>query len=167
MWLVNVDLMYMYAQQYLGCWIPRQSFSAHAVCDKVLGIDSCALTLELARVTILITKIVFLCVYSWWGPVLTCSVWCPSWCLSLFHLWSSFFRSSSNSFQRCCPPPSRQSPKRHVLMYSTHRHTHPAARVSSCRGSLCLCNFSDMAFSIVLITSSQQGSWFYLIAEQI
>lgn len=68
------------------------------------------------------TSIVFLCVYSWWGPALTCSVWCPSWCSSSFLSWSSFFQSSSNSSQRCCPPPSRQSPKRHVFMY-TQIHT--------------------------------------------
>lgn len=67
-------------------------------------------------------SIVFLCVYSWWGPALTCSAWCPSWCLSSFLSWSSFFLSSSNSSQRCCPPPSRQSPKRHVFMY-TQTHT--------------------------------------------
>lgn len=59
----------------------------------------------------------FLSVCSWWGPVLTCSVWCPSWSSSLFRLWSSFSQSSSSSSQRCCPPPLRQSRKRHV-------HTH-------------------------------------------
>lgn len=58
---------------------------------------------------------------SWWGPVLTSSVWCPSWCLSSSPSWSSFFPSSSNCSLRCCPPPLRRSPKRHA---HTHTHTH-------------------------------------------
>lgn len=65
--------------------------------------------------------------YSWWGPVLTCSVWCPSWCLSSFPSWSSFFLSSSNSSRKCYLPPSRQSPKKQVLMY-THAHAHTHAQ---------------------------------------
>lgn len=56
----------------------------------------------------------FVSVCSWWGPVLTCSDWCPSWSLSLFHLWSSFSQSSSSSSQRCCPPPLRRRQRRHV-----------------------------------------------------
>lgn len=62
----------------------------------------------------ILCKSVFVSVCSWWGPVLTCSVWCPSWSLSLFPLWSSFSQSSSSSSQRCCPPPLRQRRKRHV-----------------------------------------------------
>ena len=75
-------------------------------------------------------SIVFLCVYSWWGPALTSSAWCPSWCLSSSLSWSSFFPFSSNFSRKCCPPPSSQSPKRHVLFAHTDTEVHTRCRLS-------------------------------------
>lgn len=94
-------------------------------------------------------------VCSWWGPVPTCSDWCPSWSSSLFRLWSFFSQSSSSSFQKCCPPPLRQSRKRHVLT-----HTCTAVWMTLSQAYLWLCNLTDMMVSSV---PCDQGLWKYNI----
>lgn len=131
--------------------------------EWILHARSPSLALLLAHVTVHIFKIgvVFLCVYSWWEPALTSSVWCPSWSLSSFLSWSSFFPSSSNFSLRCCLPLLRQSPKRHVFMY-TQTHT-PCRLHDPMTGFIWLCNYSDMAVAAVLSTSGFVGSWLYLI----
>ena len=72
--------------------------------------------------------------HSYWGPVQTCSVLSPSWSSSSFLSWSSYCPSSSSSSQRCCHPPSKLSPKRHVYI-CTAPTTH----------FVWLCHFFEMA----------------------
>lgn len=116
----QAQVVHMPLQNYIWAILEQgwQSFSAHAVDSHWLWFwQWCSCVNNTGPYCI---SNVFFCVSSWWGPVLTSSVWCPSWCSSSFRSWSSFFLSFWNSSQRCCPLLLRLSPKRYAMCTHTH-----------------------------------------------